>query len=1079
MNASSYFSVLRPRHFFFTLGVAAAVVVTPATAQDKTGIDQAKSSPAALSLYSDAANLQNNEEYDLAVEEWSKFLRRHQEDPLAPRARHYLGVCLLQLKQYEQAAAAFQQAIAGGQKFAFLEEAYLNLGWAQYSHALAGQQDWFAKAGATFAALVEKFPQGKSNDQALFYRGEALYLQAKRETAIKSYARLVKEYPKSKLRADALYALGVTQQELDQHSQAGQTFDEFMRDFPDHQLVVEVRMRKADTLVQAGNPAAAEKMFAQVAQTKGFPSADYATVRQAYCAAQQGNFDRAAQLYARIPKDFPNSGHVPEATMAAGRAYYRAEQWDEATAWFRQVVKLGGPDFIEAAHWLCRILLRNNQPARAAELADRVLPKASGGDYLVHLKLDGADALFELPQRRAESLQRFLDIAKQHRDHSLAPQALYNAAYATMDLKQYDRGISLSKRFLDVYPADRLVPDVLYVQAECHLLQENHVEAEKLYSRLLAKYGQHSDVDNWHLRRATASYLQKRYARTIELLSPVVASLNSPAAVAEGQFLLGSCYRHFERFDSAVAALKASWTADPTWRQADETLLNLGRALQKLDRLDEAKATLGRLLANFPQSELLPRAHYHLAECSLAAEEFQAAAAQYAAVIENWPASTLVPHALLGLGWSHLRGGDYATALKSFSKLLADHANHALRPSAHHARAICRQQTGDHQGGVDDINAFLNSNPTREERSNALYVRGLCEIGLEQTAQASRTFQSLLDQDAAYQRSDKVLYELGWAFKNLQQQDEALESFHQLATRFPKSSLAAEAHFHLAENFYDRRQFPPALEGYTEAYSVSSDGELQEKTLHKMGWANYQLKQYQPALEAFSRHASKYPSGPLSSDGLFMQAECLFRLEDYEQALAAFKRAGAAGATNETIAVLTLLHGGQSAAQLNQWDESLKWLGPIAKKFPQSPYLPEALYEQGWALQNLQKWDDARHHYELVIEKSRSEIGARARFMLGELLFGRKDFAGAIAEFRRLLYGYGGENSAAEIKPWQAKGGLEAGRCAAVLAGQTSNREQKAAYVANARKYLRYVTEKYAGTEEATVAAEQLKKYGT
>ena len=210
------------------------------------------------------------------------------------------------------------------------------------------------------------------------------------------------------------------------------------------------------------------------------------------------------------------------------------------------------------------------------------------------------------------------------------------------------------------------------------MLQENHTEAERLYSRLLAKYDQHSDVDNWHLRRATASYLQKKYARTIELLSPFVALLNSPATVAEGQFLLGSCYQRLERFEAAVEALKASWTADPTWRQADETLLNLGWALQKLDRLDEAKATLGRLLTSFPQSELLPRAHYRLAECSLAAEEFQAAAAQFATVIDKWPASALVAHALFGQGSSHLRGGDYATALKSFSKLLADHADHAL-----------------------------------------------------------------------------------------------------------------------------------------------------------------------------------------------------------------------------------------------------------------------------------------------------------------------------------------------------------------------------------------------------------------
>jgi tetratricopeptide (TPR) repeat protein len=202
-------------------------------------------------------------------------------------------------------------------------------------------------------------------------------------------------------------------------------------------------------------------------------------------------------------------------------------------------------------------------------------------------------------------------------------------------------------------------------------------------------------------------------------------------------------------------------------------------------------------------------------------------------------------------------------------------------------------------------------------------------------------------------------------------------------------------------------------------------------------------------------------------------------MEDYQRALAAFGEAVAADVQSETMRVLALLHGGQSAAQLESWDQSLKWLTRLIEQFPESPYVTEAVYERGWALQNLQRLDEAGQCYQQVIEASRGELGARARFMLGELYFGQKDFQNAIREFRLLIYGYGGDAAPDEIKPWQAKGGLEAGRCAAILAGQANTGQQRATLLANARKYLGYVAEKHPNSPEAVAAAQQLKKYGT
>ena len=57
-----------------------------------------KSSQDALDIYSDAAKFQNNSKFEIAVEEWEAFQKDFQDDPYAPKAIYYLGICALQLK---------------------------------------------------------------------------------------------------------------------------------------------------------------------------------------------------------------------------------------------------------------------------------------------------------------------------------------------------------------------------------------------------------------------------------------------------------------------------------------------------------------------------------------------------------------------------------------------------------------------------------------------------------------------------------------------------------------------------------------------------------------------------------------------------------------------------------------------------------------------------------------------------------------------------------------------------------------------------------------------------------------------
>ena len=145
-------ATIRSGHWVRRLGILAIVcscaLISNAQAQE--------SSPEALAAFSKAANLQNNDAYDLAAEQWEQFLKTHGSDPKSTEARYNLGVCYMQLDKLDKARTMLQQVVESKTKIDRSEDAYLNLGWILYSQALNQKPELFAQADRVFARLLKE-----------------------------------------------------------------------------------------------------------------------------------------------------------------------------------------------------------------------------------------------------------------------------------------------------------------------------------------------------------------------------------------------------------------------------------------------------------------------------------------------------------------------------------------------------------------------------------------------------------------------------------------------------------------------------------------------------------------------------------------------------------------------------------------------------------------------------------------------------------------------------------------------------------------------------------------------------------
>ncbi|MCR9294020.1 MAG: tetratricopeptide repeat protein [bacterium] len=1047
---------------------------------------QAQSSKArATAIYRDAAGYQNNEAYEIAAEEWQKLIREFPDDELAKSARHYLGVCFIHLEDYEQAIGAFQAAVKNPEP-KLLEESRINLCWCMFTDARSKAADSpQQKAGLQAAQLglrqfLKDYPDGDYLDQALFYAGEVEYTLGNADQAVAFYRKLLQssEAQQSKLRPDAVYALAVAYEELDQDANAAKVFEQFQKEFPDHRLSKEVAIRLADLKLTRGDAAGAAAELQALVDDKDQQLADYVLLRLAYAFEQQGDQRSARDAYQRLIRDYPQSEHIATAAVSLGQLLFQNGNYDEAVQQFRLVLPAKDKAAADAAHWMAVTLIRQNKPQEAAQVAEQALGWAPNN---VMLEMDYADAMYAIPNQMKRAQAAYELLARQHEKDPLAARAAYNAAFAALQLRDFTAAREWSEWFLKRFPQDTLRSDVAYVAAESLLQGGEHKAAAVAYAKLRDADPDNSAFSLWTLRQAMAQYLDGQYPDAIQLLNQTLPSLSEqPAQMAEAQYILGASLLYEEKLAAAISQLQASHRTDDKWSSADEVLLLLAEAQQRNKDEAAARSTLELLLEKYPKTRLKAQVEYRLGQLSAASRQFDAAIARYESILKDGEATNYHSFARYGIAWCLMQQEDYQSALAPLRKLLETDPQASVAEEARLAEAMCLRRLDQSEQAAERLSAFLEKGPSGAALENARYELGLALTDQGKLKEANAQLKLLADSAAEYSALDKVLYELAWNSEELGEHEQAMLYFERLANQFPNSPLMAEARYMRAQEFYEQREFEQAAAAYLDVYRRAQDQTLREKAIYKLGWSHFQLEQYEQAEKHFDQQATGFADGELFVDALFMQAECKFKQANYDVALESYRRARTALASLETpasvseqVQVLILLHGAQCLRELKNWKECERWLEEIPSKHAESPYLGIALYELGYCKQKQDQTEQALKYYAEVADGYRTEIGARARFMMGEIYFAQRDFVQAIPQFQRVMYGFGGDDAPEDIKNWQVKSAFEAARCSEILI-ENLRGPARDKVIETAQEYYSFIVKKHAAHDLAAQAETRL-----
>lgn len=236
--------------------------------------------------------------------------------------------------------------------------------------------------------------------------------------------------------------------------------------------------------------------------------------------------------------------------------------------------------------------------------------------------------------------------------------------------------------------------------------------------------------------------------------------------------------------------------------------------------------------------------------------------------------------------------------------------------------------------------------------------------------------------------------------------------FRSARTMFQKSlshpistQLSDESHFYLGEIYSREGNYQQALASYNRQSAKTGN------TYYGMGYARYNQQKYADAISHF-RKAKDNASPSLKADARLRLADCLYAEKQYSEALSNYTSLeendyvvyqkgmvhGNLGRLSEAIVLFNrvsatsglkddaLYQGAKLSFEDAKFDQAEKGFSRLIEAFPSSEYVSRAYLNRAIARSNLQKLEQAKSDYELVVERYiREETAFSAILGLQEL----------------------------------------------------------------------------------------------
>ncbi|HYG74072.1 MAG TPA: tetratricopeptide repeat protein [Planctomycetota bacterium] len=915
------------------------------------------------SVFYQALLLAEAGEYGEALNGFNAYVTQFQNHPLIDEAKLRLGYCMVQLKNFGEAAKVLQplqgHAQLGDRAMWWLAKAQLGLADPNnaqvFEQAAKGAIDLLAKAAEKAAALGPSDAEAKTRRaDILLELGDTQQLAKQYKEAAATYEKVVAENGTSE-RAEEATERQITALHL------GKAFNEsealcqkFEKTWPRSTLLGSVWFRSAENACLEAMAAASD---AKAAENR---------------ASWEKQFDEAISRYKRLLEKHPEFAYVNLARYGMATALFQREKYNEAYTSLRVILDadrngpLAGVNYLLADCLIRQFPAETNDAIQAAKLLDRAEQAARLLEKYVSSSPKSqttAEAMLKLAYAYQRTGALLIDQNERQKTLQQARQ-IYEKI-----MHDYNNTPPMATAVLERAHCIALMGDVGSAMNEYNRfngdpLKQNLVAPLALVrlSSLMRTQNRHNDAVNLmtECRNRYESVLQKDPQRSgwiAQIHLEHAQALKDAGKLSEARAIFDTAAKQFEKQPEGAEAF---WRAAQCRREESQAALNAAFAIQKkpgakpediaaaTKSVDESvsglRQTAESLRAKTGTGELSEgqsRMLYESAWCyrTLAMAELEAVRQKTAGkilekVLENLkkalPNQPPPPLGAPDIEVSDIPQQPAEKAAQEQYAVLAARGTPTLATRARLELAEMQAQRGQNDAAIELLASALEDNPPRELAERIHLRLAVCLIAKNDAATALQRTQTVL-KNAQSPNLGEAVY------------------------------LSGEAHI-------QKKDWPNAINqlvAFRDKDPFRNMNVLTERGLMRLGFAFAQAQRWDESRQALETLVQRFGNSPLVPEARLMIGSALLAANQHDHAYNNF--AEVTKRTAGEFAARAQLGMGKCRMAQKRWADAIKDL-MLVPVYENSEASAEALCEAGQAHLELKQNDEAKKVLETVVK---------------------------------------------------------------------------------------------------------------
>jgi TolA-binding protein len=317
----------------------------------------------------------------------------------------------------------------------------------------------FAEAADLYATL---FPKDKEIITVIYKNGQFFFDYGDYDEAIKRFGLIVERYPDDPNAGAAgdkiLEALG--------KAKDYENIESWAR-----------RLKKTKAFSSKDEQARMDKLIVGSMMKSG----------EKYTAA--GKYDRAAEFFMRVPKEYPKDEKAPKALNNAAAVLEKAKKQDEAVAAYKDLADKypQSPDAPEALFTAARIEENIAYYDKAAALYEQLASRYPQNPHAADA-LRSAGVLRQSLGQHDRAIKHYGEYARRFKDKSDAKEVAFHVGLVREEQKDWKQAATAFADFARVYPGDAKTIEALTREADAYLSAGNDAKAKEAAGKALALY---------------------------------------------------------------------------------------------------------------------------------------------------------------------------------------------------------------------------------------------------------------------------------------------------------------------------------------------------------------------------------------------------------------------------------------------------------------------------------------------------------------------------------------------------------------------------------------------------------------